>query len=111
MWVVYIIQHSNTKQFYIGKTGNLKRRLREHNKNSQKSTCRKSGVWILAYAEAYRAKSDADMRELRLKNHGRAKQEVLKRAPQSFFRNQSGAGCNKSIPGDCLTKTQLPANS
>ena len=31
MWGVYVIQHSETKQMYIGKTNDLERRLAEHN--------------------------------------------------------------------------------
>ena len=70
---------------YIGKTNDLKRRLAEHNANRQKATVRKNGEWILIYAEAYRDKTDADTRELRLKNHGRAKQELYKRIEKSFI--------------------------
>ena len=84
MMIVYIIQHSATNQVYIGKTNNLQRRLSDHNHNRQTATKRKSGKWILIYAEAYRNKTDADMRELRLKNHGRAKQELFKRCEKSF---------------------------
>ena len=85
MFIVYLIQHSITKQIYIGKTNNLQRRLSEHNHNRQTATKRKSGEWILIYAEAYRNKTDADTRELRLKNHGRAKQELYKRIEKSFI--------------------------
>ena len=85
MWGVYVIQHSETKQMYIGKTNDLRRRLAEHNANRQTATVRKNGKWILVYAEAYRDKTDADTRELRLKNHGRAKQELYKRIKKSFI--------------------------
>ena len=85
MFIVYLIQHSITKQIYIGKTNNLQRRLSEHNHNRQTATKRKSGEWNLIYAEAYRNKTDADTRELRLKNHGRAKQELFKRCEKSFI--------------------------
>lgn len=44
------------------------------------ATNRKEGEWILIYTEAYRSKSDSVARELRLKHHGRAKQELFKRA-------------------------------
>ena len=85
MWIVYIIQHSNTKQIYIGRTNNLRCRLAEHNANRQDATKRKNGIWIVVYAEAYRDKKDADEREQRLKDHGRAKQELKKRIKNSLL--------------------------
>ncbi len=84
MWV-YIIQHDQTKQIYIGKTKDPDRRLKEHNWNQQKATKRNSGKWILTYAEAYRNPRDAEIREMRLKNHGRAKQELFKRIENSMI--------------------------
>ena len=80
---VYVIQHSITKEIYIGRTDDLGRRLKEHNASQQTATKRRSGEWILIYAEAYRSKDDAVKREFRLKQHGRAKQELLKRAESS----------------------------
>ena len=85
MFIVYLIQHNLSKEIYIGKTNNLQRRLKEHNSGQQTATHRKDGEWILVYAEAYRNKADADRRELRLKNHGRAKQELLKRSQSSLL--------------------------
>ena len=83
MYSVYVIQHSDTKDIYIGRTNDLKRRLSEHNASQQFATKRKSGVWVLIYAEAYRSKDDAVKREIRLKQHGRAKQELLRRIKSS----------------------------
>ena len=85
MWVVYVIQHSVSKDIYIGVTGNLKRRIEEHNANKNFSTKRKQGKWIIVYAEAYRNKNDAYQREFRLKQRGRAKQELLKRIARSLL--------------------------
>jgi len=79
MYSLYVLRHSLTKEIYIGKTNNLKRRLAEHNSGEQVSTRRKNGEWKIMYAELYRSKFDLDTRELRLKQHGRAKQELLKR--------------------------------
>ncbi len=84
MWKIYVIQHSTTKQIYIGKTNNLNRRLAEHNQNRQSAAIHKNGSWTIVYAEVYRTKQDADHREMRLKHHGRAKQELLKRISQSL---------------------------
>ncbi len=85
MWTVYLLQHSESKTFYVGFTNNLKRRLQEHNANQNHSTRRKSGKWILVYAEAYRDKQDAVTRELKLKQRGRSKQELLKRIKSSLI--------------------------
>ena len=79
MYFVYVIKHSTSGGVYIGKTNDLKRRLSEHNAGRQTSTIRKDGGWSLIYAEVYLHKQNADQRELRLKNHGRAKQELFKR--------------------------------
>ncbi len=85
MWTVYLIQHNLSKDRYIGKTDDLKRRLKEHNGGQQAATRRQEGEWVLIYAEAYRNKADADRRESRLKDHGRAKQELLKRTQGSLL--------------------------
>ncbi len=79
MWSVYLLQHTITKEIYIGRTDDMTRRLREHNAGSQASTRRRSGKWRLVYREQYRDKRDAVIRERHLKHHGRAKQELLKR--------------------------------
>ena len=85
MYSIYVIQHTITKQIYIGKTNNLKRRLDEHNTKQQTATVRKSGEWKLIYAEAYRDKKDADERELKLKQHGSNKLWLKKRIKNSFL--------------------------
>ena len=84
MYSLYILKHTETKEIYIGKTNNLKRRFEEHNSGQQTATHRKSGQWKIIYAETYKSKSDADQRELKLKQHGRAKQELLKRIKSSL---------------------------
>ena len=83
MYSVYVIQHTDSKQVYIGRTNNLRLRLQQHNASRTKSTHRTTGEWVLVYAEAYRVKEDAVVREARLKQHGRAKQELLKRIESS----------------------------
>ena len=85
MWFLYIIQHTVTKQIYIGMTYNLRRRIEEHNQGKTYATRRKKGKWILIYSELYRNKRDAFLREERLKHHGRAKQELLKRIKYSLL--------------------------
>jgi putative endonuclease len=83
MHIVYVIEHSETHQIYIGYTNDLKRRIDEHNSRSNRSTIRKEGKWIVIYAEAYRSKKDAYEREQRLKAHGSAKHSLFKRLNNS----------------------------
>ena len=85
MWYVYLLQNTETKRIYIGMTEDIKRRLKEHNQRKTRSTRSKKGKWILVYLELYRNKKDAIVRETRLKNHGRAKQELLKRIRNSLL--------------------------
>ena len=80
---MYFLEHSDTKQSYVGYTTNLKRRLAEHNAHGRKFTTRKQGKWILVYAEAYRDESDAREREGKLKIHGSAMISLLKRLKKS----------------------------
>ena len=79
-----MIQHSKTKTIYTGVTSNLQARIKKHNSNTNPSTYRKDGKWFLFYAEVYRSKEDAYKRESKLKKHGRAKQEILRRAEDSL---------------------------
>ena len=92
MWTVYILQHTETEQIYIGVTKDLKKRIAAHNAGKQRSTIRKQGEWRLVYAEAYRSKEDAIQREQRLKHHGSAKHELLKRVQRCLFSTKTGAG-------------------
>ena len=89
MHVVYVIQHTETKTLYVGKTSNLIRRLKEHNQNQNYSTRRKEGEWILIYAEAYRDQQDASDRETKLKERGSAKQKLRKRIKRSLLEIKS----------------------
>ncbi len=77
-WYVYLLQNEITKELYIGKTKDLKRRLEEHRIGRSRFT-KEKGKWRLIYVEAYSSEKDATLRERRLKYHGRAKQELLKR--------------------------------
>ena len=85
MHSVYIIQHTETREIYIGMTADLQRRLSEHNTHQQAATNRSHGVWVLVYAETYKDKRDASARERRLKHHGSAKHELLKRLKASLL--------------------------
>lgn len=94
MYSVYVIQNNISYQIYIGVTNDLKRRINEHNhhEDGKHYTGRFEGTWILIYAEAYRSKHDAYVRERRLKSHGSGKIELLKRLKNSVLETKSGEG-------------------
>ena len=111
MHYVYIIQNDFSGEIYVGQTSDLKRRFAEHNNKGKKFTTRKNGKWIIVYAEAYRSEEDARKREYRIKHNGNTKKELFKRIKDCLLEPKSGAGRSESISGNCLPKTQLPANS
>ncbi len=84
MFYVYLLQHSETHEIYIGFTADLKRRVREHNAKGSKFTTRKSGQWVLRYYEAYASEKDALKRERKLKEHGSAKHKLRQRLESSL---------------------------
>ena len=81
MYYVYVLQ-SEAGEAYIGKTGDLKRRMREHNTGCNTST--RHATWRLVYYEAYANKADADRRERRLKDDGRARYQLMRRIRASI---------------------------
>ncbi|MFA5651827.1 MAG: GIY-YIG nuclease family protein [Candidatus Paceibacterota bacterium] len=93
MYSIYVIQNDVSYKKYIGVTNDLKRRINEHNHHSgSKYTNHSKGKWILIYAEAYRSKHDAYVRERRLKSHGSGKLELLKRLKNSQLETKNGEG-------------------
>ena len=64
MYYVYVLR--GPKQFYIGSTGDLRRRLVEH-RNGKSLATKNRGPWKLVYYEASASKSDALIRERDLK--------------------------------------------
>ncbi len=87
MHVVYLIQNAITRELYIGVTQNLKKRLCAHNAGSVEAT-RRSGAWVVIYAEAYRNQHDAYEREHKLKHRGSAKHGIYKRVQRSLLENR-----------------------
>lgn len=81
-WYVYVLYNKSIKKFYTGFTGDLERRLKEHEVGITRST-RRSG-WNLVYFEASLSKKDAISRERQLKTgFGRG---YLKRRISDFLR-------------------------
>ncbi|MBY0385629.1 GIY-YIG nuclease family protein [bacterium] len=76
MFYVYIIENEN-HELYFGSTNDLRRRMQEHQSGKVYST--KSHTWELIYYEAYKAESDARIREKKIKLHGQAKAHLKNR--------------------------------
>jgi len=84
MFYVYLLQHTETREIYIGFTADLKRRVAEHDAKGTKFTTRKTGRWFLKYYEAYASQEDARLRESKLKKHGSAKHKLVDRLKESI---------------------------
>jgi putative endonuclease len=73
MYYVYIIKSLKNSTLYVGYTNNLRIRFDEHNHgNKPDSFTYRNRPWTLVYYEAYKSKSDAVLREKKLKQHGSA---------------------------------------
>ncbi len=66
MFYVYILQSETKPRLYIGKTIDLKNRVKEHNTGQNAST-KAYQPWKLIFYEAYAQQSDASRREMYLK--------------------------------------------
>jgi len=66
MFYIYILQSKLDNKLYTGFTGNLKKRLFEHNSGGVTSTKNRRPLELIYY-EAYKEKSDALKREKFLK--------------------------------------------
>jgi len=62
MFYVYILKSKRDEDLYVGSTGDLKRRLVEHNSGKVFSTQLRKPL-VLIYYEAYRSEQDARRRE------------------------------------------------
>lgn len=72
MWYVYVLYSKLSDRFYIGYTGDLKRRLVEHQSGTTQTTSRMKELGLVYY-EACLSKTDAEERERQLKTgFGRA---------------------------------------
>ena len=111
MHYIYLIQNDVSGEIYIGYTTDLEDRIKTHNARGKKFTTRNNGEWKYVYVELYRSKKDALERERKLKRHAKGKHELFKRLKYSLFEPKIGEGRSESISSNCLSKTQLPANS
>jgi len=83
MYYVYVLKSKKDSKLYYGSTGNLRRRIAEHNAGKVYST-KNRRPFELVYYEAYRAEADARQREQKLKNYGRSTTELNKRIAASL---------------------------
>jgi len=68
MFYTYIIQSVKTGRYYTGSTNNIKRRLKEHNKN-QTPSLKNRGPFKLIYRETYLTRKEAAKREYKIKSY------------------------------------------
>ncbi|TEB06296.1 hypothetical protein Pmgp_03788 [Pelotomaculum propionicicum] len=80
MHYVYVIR--DEEELYIGRTSNLRARIKSHNEGRNRST--KGHQWELIYYEAYKSPEDALKRENQLKKHGNAKRWLKERIMHSL---------------------------
>jgi len=83
MFFMYILKSLKDNRLYIGSTGNLSKRLKEHNSGLVLST--KSRVPLkLVYIEGYTSEEEARHREQNLKLRARALRQLLNRIEKSI---------------------------
>ena len=69
MFYVYALYNQRNNKIYIGQTGNVDKRLKEHNpKLGNHFTAKLDGEWILIYKENLNSRSEALKREKFLKS-------------------------------------------
>jgi len=73
MYYVYVLRNKKNKEFYYGYTGDLKRRINEHNQD-----------WKFIYYEAYLSELDARERERKLKNYGQSRTHLRNRLKETL---------------------------
>lgn len=67
MYYTYILRSDKNGKYYIGCTGDLDRRITEHNNGLSKFTKGK-GPWIICYSEQFNNLIDARKREKQIKS-------------------------------------------
>ena len=83
MHYVYILQSELDKEFYVGKTEDLKRRYSEHSRGHVESTQHRRPLKLLCY-EAYNTQEEATRREKFLKSSD-GKKDIKKRIIESLI--------------------------
>jgi putative endonuclease len=69
MFYIYIIRSQRLQRYYVGSTQAVQKRLQEH--NSGKSASTRAGVpWELVHTESFSRRSEAVLRERKIKARG-----------------------------------------
>lgn len=84
MHYVYILQSERDKEFYVGRTGDLKRRYSEHQAGRVESTKNRVPLKLLCY-EAYNSKEEAARREEFFKKSD-GRKDIRKRVIESLIK-------------------------
>lgn len=90
MFFTYIIRSLKDGSYYIGQTGNLEKRLDQHNQGFSDYTSKKL-PWEIVYAEEYQSRNEAIKRERFLKKQ-RNRSFYNKLAEEFKVRSGSSAG-------------------
>ena len=78
MYFVYVIQSEKDRSTYIGYTGDLEKRIKEHNQGKTRSI--KSKIpFKLVYFEEFNSKTEARKRELKWKKNSYEKEQLYKK--------------------------------
>jgi len=83
MFYVYLLKSRDDGRLYIGSTGNLRRRLLEHNMGKVQST-KSRAPFTLQYYEAFSSEEDAIHKEWSLKKDGNAPAQLKRRISKSL---------------------------
>jgi putative endonuclease len=78
MYYVYLLQSERDKKLYVGYSGDLKNRIKEHFGSKVEATKNRLPVKLIYY-EAYNEDSLARKRELQLKKFGSSYKGLVKR--------------------------------
>ena len=83
MHYLYILKSKVNGELYIGSTGNIKKRLEEHNLGKEKAT-KSYKPWKIVYLEGYFSENDARTREHNLKHFGKVYSQLKRRIKNSL---------------------------
>jgi len=83
MFYIYIIKSLKNGSLYIGYNDDLRKRIAEHN-SGKSSYTKKYMPWQLVYYEAYLSKTDAIIRERRLKQFAKGYAQLKGRIKNSL---------------------------
>ncbi|MBU1164417.1 GIY-YIG nuclease family protein [Patescibacteria group bacterium] len=83
MYYFYVLKSKLDNELYYGISGDLKKRVVDHNTGKVKSTKSRRPL-SLVYYEAYISKTDARKRELEIKNKGQQREFLKVRIKNSL---------------------------